>query len=138
MIREDKFIQSHAPYAVDLSTLTVEDAGAHGHSWCAVQAVWFRRRREGGSGPMVTAACWGELRDLQKPAPGDALQFLEQFTDGRYGGRCAARWNGTTLWLTPDLADPDHFKAAMELLGPMLTSHPAVPASYSGWWTFRA
>jgi len=136
VIREETFTQSHAPYAVDLGSLTVEDAGAHGHSWAAARAVWFRRRREGG-GPMVTAACLGELRDLQKPAPADARQFLAQYTDGRYGGRCQARWNGKTMWLQPDLADPDHYKAAMELLGPMLANYPAVPEGWNGWWVFR-
>jgi hypothetical protein len=129
---EDTWMLSHRPYAVDLAGLVTEPPSPqHGHTWAHLPAVWFRKRAG------VLAACAGELRDLQQPAPADARAFLAAHADGRYGGDCRARWDGRTLWVTPAEADPAHYESYLALLGPMLAAWPAVPAGYDGWWTFR-
>jgi hypothetical protein len=133
MIREDKFLQSHAPYAVDLSSWTPRGPDFGGST---INAVWFRRRRQGYSGPMRTVACAGYLAEcLIDPAPADAADFMARSTDGRYGGHCRARWDGFNLW-APEMGE-DERAGYKCLLVPMLDNHPAVPPSYSGWWTFR-
>lgn len=80
MIREDRFLISKRPYAVDLSTLRPGRDG-----WWHISAAWFRRR--GG----VTYACVGDLYTIQRPAPASPVEFLARYTDGRYGGDCAGR-----------------------------------------------
>lgn len=138
MIREERFIQGHAPYAVDLASFTPRGPD---FTQAKINSVWFRRRRGGwgGAGEMTTVACAGYIPEcLIVPAPADAADFLARMTDGRYGGQCLARWDGMRLWTTPEHNDPDHYKAYLELLGPMLANHPAVPPSYDGWWTFHA
>lgn len=133
MIREDRFVQSHRPYAVDMGSLRADpmrpgrDDVPH---WFYVDAVWFRRR----SG--VTVACFGDLHTIQRPAPGDAREFLERYTDGRYGGTCMARWDGDTLW-APEATEDDRADY-LAVLRPMLANYPDRPPSYDGWWTFRA
>ena len=98
MRREDKFVQSHAPYAVDLSSYRVGEKHESGSAWCRVDAVWFRRRRSGYyNGPLQTVACFGDVHTLLDP-PATAEAFLLAHTDGRYGGDCQARWDGTELW----------------------------------------
>jgi hypothetical protein len=138
MRHEEKFTQSHQPYAVDLSSLSVSAPSQdHGHVWVRVRAVWFRRRRSGwgGSGDMRTVACLGELRELVLPPVGDARSFLEKFTDGRYGGDCQARWDGTELWSAP-MSETTR-QRHLAVLRTVLENHPAVPEGYDGWWTFR-
>jgi len=135
---EDKFVQSHQPYAVDLESMTVgAPSQIHGSVWVRIDAVWFRRRRSGYSGPMVTVASAGELRELMDTPPADARSFLESFTDGRYGGDCIARWDGESLWSAPGMAEQTRTRY-LHLLRPMLLLHPAAPEGFDSWWTFRS
>jgi hypothetical protein len=135
---EERFVQSHQPYAVDLESMTVgAPSTAHGSVWVRIDAVWFRRRRSGYSGPMVTVASAGELRELMDTPPANARSFLESFTDGRYGGDTVARWDGESLWTVPGVTEAER-AAYFKLLVPMLIDHPAIPPGYSGWWTFRS
>jgi hypothetical protein len=122
MIREDRFLISRRPYAVDLSSLNVTDSLR-----VTVRAVWFRRR----SG--VTAACVGELWDHQRATPATALEFLAAHDDGRYGGDCHGRWDGERYW---GAQEPDAIAQHLDLLRPMLANYPALPGSYDGWWRF--
>jgi len=136
--REETFTQSHQPYAVDLASLGVEDVepGADGPVRATVRALWFRRRRARHDGPVLTVACYGLLWDYQDKRPADARAFLAAHADGRYGGSCRARWDGTTLWTVPSMTEPVRAKW-FERLSAMLASYPAVPDGYDGWWTFR-
>jgi hypothetical protein len=129
---------SHKPYAVDLSRLR---EGSHGFFY--VDAVWFRRRRRGGFGPggtVVTVACVGNLHAIQRPAPATAREFIERYTDGRRGGDCEGRWDGTGYW---GAEEPDVQAKHLDLLRPMLDGYtadpknPALPAPFEGWWTFQ-
>lgn len=134
MIREEKFIQSHQPYAVDLASFTPRGPDYHD---AKISAVWFRRRRSGYTGPLVTVACAGYLSEcLIGPAPADAADFLARFTDGRYGGHCLARWDGHNLW-APEMGE-DERAQYKRLLVPMLEAYPACPDGWDSWWTFRA
>ncbi len=122
MIREDRFVLSHRPYAVDLSSLRMtSDAQVR------INAVWFRRRNR------VTIACVGYLWDFQKPAPADTAEFLHRHSDGRYGGSCAGRWDGERYW---GAQEPDIIERHLRLLRPALAAYPAVPVGYDGWWRF--
>ncbi|BAL87184.1 hypothetical protein AMIS_19640 [Actinoplanes missouriensis 431] len=91
MIREDRFLLSRRPYAVDLGSLHVREIG-EGYTTSTVSAIWFRRRRG------ETVAVYGHLWDHQNPPARSAIEFLERHDDGRYGGRAEARWDGSTLW----------------------------------------
>lgn len=134
MIREDRFVLSHRPYAVDLSSLsgsrTDTPNGRNPYSFSGrIDAVWFRRKNG------VTAACIGSLWDLQHPEPTGAAQFLSQHTDGRYGGDCFGRWDGERYW---GAQEPEVMEQHLAVLRPMLDAYPAVPDGYDGWWTFRS
>lgn len=126
MHREDKFVLSHRPYAVDLSSLRHKYAEHDG--FFIVDAVWFRRKNG------ITAACVGVLSNLQRPAPKDAAEFLERHDDGRYGAKCLARWDGTSFWCAGQ--DPEENARYLELLKPMLKDFPAIPPGRDGWWRF--
>lgn len=121
MIREDRFLISRRPYAVDLSSLCVD---LHR---CTINAVWFRRR----SGK--TVACVGYLWDYQRPAPADVAEFLRRHDDGRYGGECEGRWDGENYW---GAQKPDVIEQHLALLKPMLANYPDAPAGFDGWWRF--
>lgn len=132
MIRDTRFLISRKPYAVDLSSLRgkSEDTPQGSNPYYfdgRIDAVWFRRKAG------VTAACIGILWDLQYPEPADATQFLEQHADGRYGGRCEGRWDGTGYWGAEDL---DVQQQHLEILRPMLAGFPAIPDGYDGWYRF--
>jgi hypothetical protein len=126
MIKAPRFRISDKPYAVDLATYRPEGHGA-------IDAVWFRRRREAYNGPLRTVACAGELRGCQVPDLSTVESFLATFTDGRYGGNCAARWDGTNLWSLADEPARERYK---KILVPMLAGYPDVPPGHSGWWVF--
>lgn len=130
MRREDEFVVSHRPYAVDLSSLTVEphQPGERTVYYCWVSAVWYRRRNG------QTVACVGTLRGFQHAVPSDALEFLARHDDGRYGGDCLGRWDGARYW---GAQEPETIEQHLALLRPMLDAYPAVPAGYDGWWTFH-
>jgi hypothetical protein len=130
--REDRFLISRKPYAVDLDSLTI----AHTYErWdgnlvyrAHVSAVWYRRRKG------LTYACIGTLWDHQDAEPTDAHTFLSAHDDGRYGGACEGRWDGTRYW---GAQEPDVMAAHMEILRPMLDSYPVIPTGFDGWWTFQ-
>lgn len=131
MIRETKFLISRRPYAVDLASLRVQGNDCMNGSRvyrCAADAVWFRRR----SGQ--TVACTGTLWDFQGERPADTAQFLRQLTDGRYGGRCAARWDGRSYW--SEDGNLEQQERHLAVLRPMLAAHPEIPEGYDGWWRF--
>jgi hypothetical protein len=133
VIREAKFTQGHQPYAVDLESFRPRGPEL---SSAKISAVWFRRRRAGYTGPLQTVACAGYISEcLVDPAPADAADFLARMADGRYGGHCLARWNGTELW-APGAAE-DQRADYLSVLGPMLAAYPACPDGWDGWWTFR-
>ncbi|MFD7922484.1 hypothetical protein ACFV3R_25070 [Streptomyces sp. NPDC059740] len=133
MIREDRFLISRKPYAIDLNTLRVstrEDTPKGRNPYyvtCRINAVWFRRRRG------ATVACIGELWDLQYPEPATARQFLDQHNDGRYGGDCHGRWDGTGYW---GAENPEVQEQHLAILRPMLAGFPVIPDGYDGWWRF--
>lgn len=126
MIREERFVQSHAPYAVDLASLRLGPSGlpSHGH----IDAVWFRRRKG------QTVACIGYLWDYQDETVTTPLRFLAQHEDGRYGGHTSGRWNGSGYW---GVEDPEEVARHLATLRPMLANFPAVPPGYDEWWTFK-
>lgn len=131
MIREEKFLISRRPYAVDLSSLKVK----HSPAWSVnreiwrgmIEAVWFRRRRG------ETVACFGYLWCTLREEPRDAQHFLELHTDGRYGAETEGRWDGSGYWGHVSL---DEQNAHLAILRPMLENFPAVPPGYDGWWRF--
>lgn len=133
MIREDKFLISRRPYAVDLSELrSVEEHGrVNGGCFYAIRAnaVWFRRRRG------VTVACIGSLWDYQDEKPESVEQFLLRHDDGRYGGTTVGRWDGESYWGdSVTLAEQNQH---LEILVPMLEYFPQVPPGYDGWYRFE-
>lgn len=132
MIREDKFVISRRPYAVDLDSLHHKQYGeCHDGApmyTATVNAVWFRRRNR------RTIACIGHLWDIQSgDAPKDAAEFLARHDDGRYGGDCHGRWDGERYW---GAQKPHTIEEHLAVLRPMLTSYPAVPPGFDGWWRF--
>lgn len=142
MIREEKFLISHAPYAVDLDSLDARETFGQKRvdgEWvadperpyyrCTIRAAWFRRK-EG-----VLSAHLGTLWDSQDLRPAVGSAFLTGFTDGRYGGNCFARWGGGNLW-APE-STWEQMKEYEEFLRPMLESYPNVPPGFDGWWTFK-
>lgn len=134
MIREDKFLISRKPFAVDLATLTGEqhERGDRTAYSGTINALWFRRK-DG-----VTRACLGTL-DLWAhflPEPldlDDPRNVLAADLDGRYGGTCHARWDGTGYWGSEE---PHQQALDLSVLEPMLTNYPALPPGYDGWWSF--
>jgi hypothetical protein len=130
MIREDRFLISRKPYAVDLASLRrTEGQPGNTWAWYTVDAVWFRRRNG------ITIACIGDLHTIiDDPAPSDAAEFLERYTDGRYGGDCHGRWDGIGYWGNVSL---DVQRQHLTVLQPMLAAYPAIPPGYDGWWTFH-
>ena len=136
MIREARFVMSHRQYAVDLANLTISSrTGYQGREFFygAVRAVWFRRRKG------VTVACIGILWDSQDTRPADGRAFLLGHEDGRYGGDCLGRWDGSGYWGSEN---PDVMAEHLELLRPMLASYeqdpknPALPDGFDRWWRF--
>ncbi|MFH8813066.1 hypothetical protein ACH4GZ_38705 [Streptomyces hygroscopicus] len=130
MIREECFLVSRMLYAVDLASLsgTLDATGLNPVYRGNIDAIWFRRRKG------ATVACIGQLWDFQTAEPTDATEFLARLTDGRSGGRCHGRWNGTSYWGEP--ARPDERDAHLGILRPMLANYPNVPDGYDGWWRF--
>lgn len=141
MIREDRFLISRKPFAVNLSTLsggeqTVRHEGtAHERYYYSgrIDAVWFRRKRG------TTYACLGSLglwsHNLRQPMAdtADPLQVLSADLDSRYGGDCHARWDGERYWGSQKPFEQDLHLALLE---PMLANYPAIPSGHDGWWRF--
>ena len=131
MIREDKFLISRKPFAVNLDSFRRRERQASNTwAWYAVDAVWFRGTKD------QPVACIGDLHTLiDDPEPTTAREFLERYDDGRYGGNCAGRWDGESYWGNVTL---DVQERHLAILRPMLANYPAIPAGYDGWWTFQA
>jgi hypothetical protein len=130
VIRETKFLISRKPYAVDLASFRrTERQPGNTWAWYTINAVWFRGRKT------EPVACIGDLHTLiDDPEPTDAREFLERYTDGRYGGDCHGRWDGTSHWGNVTLEQQEQHLA---ILRPMLANYPALPDGYDGWWTFQ-
>lgn len=119
---EAKFVMSHRPYAVNLDSFVIQFDGC-----ASIDAVWFRRRRG------VTVACVGYLWNYPHDDGALAVKFLQQFTDGRYGGNTLGRWDGTRYW---GAQVPSEIQKHLDLLRPMLANFPQIPTGYDGWWVF--
>lgn len=136
MHREDRFVVSHRPYAVDMSSLRIETSTGWNGVYASgkVDAVWFRRKAG------VTQAVVGELWDGQWGIPQDAAQFLTRHDDGRYGGRPFARWDGASFWCAGQ--DPEENSQYLELLRTVLDAYHANPKApdlgdrWNYWWRF--
>lgn len=135
MIREDKFLISRKPFAIDLATVTLGATERDGVFWLrgSCRAVWYRRKNG------VTRACLGSLSlwaqwlheapDLSSPEA-----MLRNNLDGRHGGNTEARWDGTGYWGSEEPAVQEQHLA---VLRPMLDNYPSLPEGYDGWWTFQ-
>lgn len=138
MIKREELVISRKPYAVDLARIEGREWTEGRNLWVHIPAVWFRRKREGYSGPMRTVACLGEIRELSGVAAWGAPSAEYLATVGcmyqRVEGDCLARWDGTNLW---SLADESDRAGYLDVLRPMLENFPAVPPSYDGWWSWR-
>jgi hypothetical protein len=135
VIREDRFLISRKPFAIDLATVTGsqhERGDLIAFSGTA-NALWFRRQ----SG--VTRACLGSLKLWSHYLPrrldlDDPQDVLSADLDGRYGGDCEGRWDGERYW---GAQEPDVQEQHLAILRLMLAKYPALPAGYDGWWTFQ-
>lgn len=131
MHREDRFLISRKPFAVDLDSLRTKahtrDNGTHYYAG-RIDAVWYRRRKG------TTYACIGTLWDLQDKPPVTGREFLEAHDDGRYGGDCEGRWDGARYW---GAQEPDVMERHMAVLRPMVDDVPTIPDGFDGWWTFQ-
>jgi len=135
MIREEKFLISRKPFAINLSTVTGRQAGGINAVTFSgtCNALWFRRQHG------VTRACLGTLKlwSHYLPAPldlNDPHAVLSADLDGRYGGDCEGRWDGERYW---GAQEPDVQEQHLAILRLMLAKYPALPAGYDGWWTFQ-
>jgi hypothetical protein len=134
VIRDDQFRISYRPYAINLSTVTAEQH-ERGDRWALsgdCHALWFRRQGR------TTRACLGTLRLWAHylPEPVDLTDphaILSADLDGRYGGNCHGRWDGTRYW---GAQEPEDIEAHLAVLRPMLANYPQVPSGYDGWWRF--
>lgn len=136
MIRDGQFVLSRKQFAIDLSTVTGKLRN-DGDRWTfsgQCSAVWYRRKDR------VTRACIGTVGLWNHYLPGpldltDPVAVLSARLDGRYGGDCHGRWDGTGYWGAEDLdVQAEH----LAVLRPMLDVYPTCPASYDGWWRFDA
>jgi len=114
-------------YAVDHSSLVLEPSTS-GLTPATIRAVWFRRKDR------VTGACVGSLWNLFRPAPADVADFLARSTDGRYGGVCEGRWDGTRYW---GAQEPGIIEHHLRLLRPMLEIYPEIPPGFDGWYVYE-
>lgn len=136
MIWREKFVMAHKPYAIDLDSVRIESHKERDGKFFvsgSCDAVWFRKKNG------VVRVCWGPLKlwahymdeaaDISSPQ-----EFLGTDFDGRYGGECNARWDGTRYWGSQN---PDVIRFDLDGLKPMLEGFPQVPEGLSGWWSFR-
>lgn len=135
MIRETKFLISRKPFAINLSTVTLEASEHDGAYWLSgnCQAVWYRRKAG------VTRACIGRLHlwaqwRREKPDLSSPEAMLGNDLDSRYGGDPDGRWDGTGYWGSEI---PEVQEQHLAILRPMLTNYPEIPAGFDGWWTFQ-
>lgn len=135
MKREDRYVHSHRPYAVDLGSMEIEhqpaqDGRSVEHWDVRFDAVWFRGRL---SAPVAVA---GHLWDYVRTEPRDERHALELLDDGRYGGSARVRWDGANLW-APQMpfAEAQEY---LEILRPMLDAFPEHPGEpyADGWYVY--
>lgn len=135
MRRTDRFLISRKPFAIDLSTVTIESTHQHDAYWLSgnCQAVWFRRKNG------TTYACLGSLNLWahwlrEEPDVSSPEAILGNNLDSRYGGDPHGRWDGERYW-----GSQKPFEQALHLtlLEPMLANYPAIPEGHDGWWTFH-
>lgn len=134
MIRDDRFLISRKSFAVDLSTVSGEqhERGDLVAFSGRANAVWYRRQKG------VTRACIGTLmlfsHYLSAPLDlDDPHAILAADLDGRYGGDCHGRWDGTGYW---GAEVPEVQEQHLAILRPMLANNPAIPEGHDGWWRF--
>jgi hypothetical protein len=136
VIREEKFLVSHAPYAVKPETISINSyelgssrPGVHMYSG-TIEAIWFRRK----SG--VLSAHYGCLHGhFGENEPDGFLDFMAKCDDGRYGGNCWARWDGTYFWAPETIWEVQVIRQAE--LAKVLASYGEVPDGFNGWWTYK-
>jgi hypothetical protein len=138
--REDRFVMSHRPYAVDLSSwkrgeLNPRHTGEgdpYLHQHQTIDAIWFRRKKG------VTVAHLGMLWDFSEAD--NAADFLRLHNDGRYGGNWIAAWDGERCWTQNPApkTDLDRYAETLDAALTGLLNDKATPEGYDdGWWTFR-
>lgn len=135
MIREEKFVMAHKPFAIDLDSVRIDSHKERDGRFFvsgSCNAVWFRRKDR------ITRVCWGTLKlwghYLDKPVDMTSPpSILSADFDSRYGGDCAARWDGQNYWGSED---PERIRFDLAALKPMLENFPRVPPELDGWWTF--
>lgn len=135
MFREDQFLISRKPFAIDLSTVTVECTHQHDAYWLSGHclAAWYRRKNG------TTYACLGTLRLWahrlrEEPDVSSPEAILGNDLDSRYGGDPDGRWDGERYWGSQK---PMEQALHLTFLEPMLANYPALPDGYDGWWTFQ-
>lgn len=135
MKREEKFLISRKPFAIDLTTVELESTEREGVYWLSgkCEAVWYRRKNG------TTYACLGGLHlwaQWRREAPdlSSPEAMLGNDLDSRYGGDPVGRWDGDRYW-----GSQKPFEQALHLmvLEPMIENYPVIPEGYDGWWTFR-
>lgn len=142
MIKTPIFKPSRSLYAVDLGTLSrcevgkVESTGQPLYRY-EITAVWFKRRN--GLDTANIGALWDISTDLyEETNPLEAVTFLSYaLTDGRFGGDCRSRWDGSHLWSKPDTPLRGGMTKDLRFLRQMLINYPQIPPGYDGWWTFN-
>lgn len=135
MNRTNRFVMSHRPYVVDLSSwrrgeMKTHDNGrrsAHQH----IDAIRFRRKQG------LTVAHYGALRDFSDAD--NAADMLRLHDDGRHGGNWIAAWDGERCWTESPAAktDLDRYAEILDAALVRLLNDKAVPDGYDGWYTFR-
>jgi hypothetical protein len=132
----DRFVMSHRPYAVDLSSWRRgEWQMAHdGHRYAdqEMTAIWFRRKQG------VTVAHLGTLWDHSDAD--NAADMLRLHDDGRYGGNWIAAWDGERCWTQNPApkTDLDRHAEVLDAALVRLLCDKTTPEGYDdGWWTFR-
>jgi len=140
------FIASKKLYALDLDSFeaTVEetrtrDDGVEFTSFnYHVNAVWFRKRRNGR-----VAAFYGTVGDRNTTLPNhkapshlwDLNEFLMYSDNGLSGGRPLGCWDGQGTWWDSQVADDfQEQQRVLPMLQDMLNNHPDTPAGYTGWY----
>lgn len=131
MIREDEFMLSRGQFAVRAATFALDPYDVLPTARASVSAVWYRKKR--GVLRACTGTLWDILGERDRPWPATAEEWLRRFDDGRYGGDCHGRWDGSRYW---GAQEPAVMEEHLALLRPMIDGYPSVPAGYQGWWRF--
>lgn len=135
VIREDRFVISRKPFAVDLASYRGGELHDHGSRFTVhakVDAVWFRRKDGQTRACIGTLGLWSQ--NLREPVDvTDPIAVLSADLDSRYGGDCHGRWDGESYWGNVTL---DVQQQHLAILRPMLDEVPSSPSGYDSWWRF--